>query len=351
MSRTGKIALATGFPGALMSGCARATFRKKSWEEVLGGDNYSRLTQLWDPVYGPPVQEFSRYGGVGDFRGHIRGGATPGIDYDVPKGFPLVPSTTSYLRQIQRDNNGALYVLLMDVYSPSYFTYLGHLQEVFVDEKFLLVGEIGKYLREGIRALGRQEVVALSGNSGLGPKEYGWVQPPHLHYSLYSWNATKRALENLDPDQYGVDGGKPVLWDGKTALDIRPEDRIVCLERTLVNFDRELNLWQDAPDLDELRGRLLEYRSLLGHAGDRAILDSKHFQDMRALLKRAVLDEKRYPPGSGPYGTMLKILGYSTDEKQRVILTLPFIAPGLEKIYKRPVYDEGIFFTLIPYPK
>jgi hypothetical protein len=214
MSRTGKIALATGFPGALMSGCARATFRKKSWEEVLGGDNYSRLTQLWDPVYGPPVQEFSRYGGVGDFRGHIRGGATPGIDYDVPKGFPLVPSTTSYLRQIQRDNNGALYVLLMDVYSPSYFTYLGHLQEVLVDEKFLLVGEIGKYLREGIRALGRQEVVALSGNSGLGPKEYGWVQPPHLHYSLYSWNATKRALENLDPDQYGVDGGKPVLWDG-----------------------------------------------------------------------------------------------------------------------------------------
>jgi len=45
---------------------------------------------------------------------------------------------------------------------------------------------------------------------------------------------------------------------------------------------------------------------------------------------------------------MLKLLGYSTDEEQKVILTLPFIAPGLEKSYKKPVFEEGVFYRLVP---
>jgi hypothetical protein len=48
---------------------------------------------------------------------------------------------------------------------------------------------------------------------------------------------------------------------------------------------------------------------------------------------------------------MLKILGYSTDENQKIILTLPFIAPGLEAFYRKPVYEEGGFFNLIPNKK
>jgi hypothetical protein len=48
---------------------------------------------------------------------------------------------------------------------------------------------------------------------------------------------------------------------------------------------------------------------------------------------------------------MMKIVGYSTDEKQEVILTLPFIAPGLEKTYKKPVYEGGPFYHLTPTQK
>jgi hypothetical protein len=48
---------------------------------------------------------------------------------------------------------------------------------------------------------------------------------------------------------------------------------------------------------------------------------------------------------------MLKILGYSTDENQKIILTLPFVAPGLEGFYKKAVYEEGEFFNLIPKEK
>jgi hypothetical protein len=42
---------------------------------------------------------------------------------------------------------------------------------------------------------------------------------------------------------------------------------------------------------------------------------------------------------------MLKIVGYSTSQNQKVILTLPFIPPGLEKAYQKPVYEDGPFFN------
>ena len=95
----------------------------------------------------------------------------------------------------------------------------------------------------------------------------------------------------------------------------------------------------------------MQYRYLLGETKGRDILDSRPFQDLRALLKKVTLEEKRYRPGTRPYSMMLKILGYSTDENQKIILTLPFVAPGLEGFYKKAVYEEGEFFNLIPKEK
>jgi len=62
-----------------------------------------------------------------------------------------------------------------------------------VDETFLVAGEVGRYLQEGVRALGRSEIIALS-EFGWGPKEYGWKQPPHLHYSVYYFDKKKRTF-------------------------------------------------------------------------------------------------------------------------------------------------------------
>lgn len=72
-------------------------------------------------------------------------------------------------------------------------------------------------------------------------------------------------------------------------------------------------------------------------------MDSKHFHDMRALLKRVTLEQKKYIPGTRPYSMMLKIVGYSTDEKQKIILMLLFISPELVSKYRRPVYEQGEF--------
>lgn len=351
LRKAGKVALATGLAGSALSSCTSIGLSKKSLEETLRGDSYAKLTKNWDPVYGPPIQEFSRYGGPGNFQGHIRGGAAPGVDYDVSKGTPLVPPMTSYLRQSTRDENGALYLFLVDIFNTPYRIVLAHLEDILVDERYLIEGEIMKYLGEGVKALGRGDIVAFSGNSGFGPREYGYVQPPHLHLALYYWQSEKRTLEPLDPEKYGIDGGRPVFWDGQTVLDMEVEKRLPRLELTLKNFKKELEQWPVTPELQELSGILMEHNNLLGEAKGKQILDSKHFHEMRASLKRLILEEKKYLPGTFPYTTMLRIVGYSTEEKQKLILTLPFIAPGLERIYQRPVYEKGMSFILVPHEK
>jgi hypothetical protein len=346
-----KYTLAAGIGGSLFSGCAGPGRGKIRLDEVLNRDYYADLTKNWDPIYGPPLQWFSRYKGPGDFQGHIRGNASPGVDYDVPMFVPIVPMTSSYLRQRTRDWKEVLYVMLADLFNPAYRVVYAHLDETLIDEKFLLAGDVMRYLGEGVRAVGRGEMVALSGNSGLGPMEYRWVQPPHLHITLYYINFKTNTMAYLDPDKYGIDGGKPVFWDGETPLDGEANKRASKLELTLYNFKEELDRWPKRSDVEELRGQLMEYAHLIGDAKGRKILDSKHFQDLRALLKKVTLENGRYRPGTRPYSMMLKILGYSTDENQKVILTLPFIAPGLQALYRKAVYEEGSFFNLIPHEK
>lgn len=346
-----KFALATGIGTSLFSGCAGVGQGKKSLDEVLSRDYYATLTKDWDPIYGPPLQWFSRYKGPGDFQGHIRGNASPGLDYDVHMFTPIVPMTCSYLRQRTRDLREALYVMLADVFNPAYRVVYAHLDTTLIDEKFLLAGDVMRYLGEGVRPLGRTEIFALSGNSGLGPIEYRWVQPPHLHIALYYVNFKSNTMVYLDPEKHGIDGGKPVFWDGETSFDAEANKRQSMLESTLSSFREELDRWPKSSDVEELRGQLMEYYHPLGESKGRKILESKHFQDMRALLKKVTLEEKRYRPGTRPYSMMLKILGYSTDENQKIILTLPFMAPGLEAFYRKPVYEEGGFFNLIPNEK
>jgi hypothetical protein len=58
-----KSVLATGIGGSLFSGCIGLGKPKKGLAEVLSRDYYAKLTKNWDPIYGPPLQWFSRYKG------------------------------------------------------------------------------------------------------------------------------------------------------------------------------------------------------------------------------------------------------------------------------------------------
>jgi len=348
LKEAGKAALAASLVGSSVSGCTNLFVDTTDVEWSIKKGLYNPPVESWDPVYGPPIQWYSRYGGPGDFQGHKRGGAVPGIDYDVPTGTPLVPPMTSYLRQIERDRNGALYILFYYIFDTAFRVSCAHLEEVLVDEEYILTGDIMKFLGKPTRALGRGEMIALSGNSGKGPTEYGGIQPPHLHLSLYYWNGEKRILENIDPEKFGFDRGRPVFWDGDTVLDVQTSQRPALLEKTVEHLEEEMDSWPETKNLPDLKGVLMEYRNFIGNSKGRAILDSKHFHDMRSLLKRVTLEEKKYGPGTGPYRLMMKIIGYSTDEKQKLILTLPFISPNLRKPFKKPNFKEGPFFTIQP---
>jgi hypothetical protein len=164
--------------------------------------------------------------------------------------------------------------------------------------------------------------------------------PYHLHFGLEKWDPITKKGEFLDPEKYGIDGGKLVFSDGETNLSIRAEQRLSVLEKVLGGFGNRLQAWRDN-ELQELKGNLDNYYNKFKDSKGTKILDSKHFIDMKNLLKKVTLEQKKYIPGTKPYSMMLKIVGYSTDERQPIILMLPYIAPSLVSKYQKSVYTEG----------
>ncbi len=342
LRKAGKMALAVGGMGSSLAGCAGRYAGSVNIKETFQNDYHEGFTKYWDPIFGPPLRWSSAYGGPSHFEGHIQGGATPGVDYDVPMNTPLVPMMASYLRQATEDRHGSLYVLFVNKLYPSYRISYGHLNRILVDKRYFLKGELTRAAEEGVKPLTREKIIAFSGNSGIGLLKNRFVHPPHLHVTLYYLNMKNRTLAYLDPEKFGLDGGRPVFWDGETMLDVRPEERLSRLEITLKELQSQLDPWDRFAELEELKGRLMEFVHLLKGVQGKRILNSKHFHEMRALLKKVTLEEKRFLPGTLPYSLMLKIVGYSMEESQAVILTLPFIAPGLEMGYGKTSGEKRV---------
>ena len=132
LEKSGRIALGAGAGFVLganllnSSGCV-------SLEKSL--KDYKNITKNWDPVYGPSLLYFSRYGGRADFKGHIIGGARPGVDYDVPIGTPIVPSANAFLQKISYTERGLGTSLRHTV--AGYKTSYGHLSKNIVDKKYV----------------------------------------------------------------------------------------------------------------------------------------------------------------------------------------------------------------------
>ena len=316
--------------------------------------DYANKTQNWDLVFGPPILR-GMYDGFNDFEGHMRdalyGSRGPGVDYDVRANTPIVPSGNVFLGKIDESSIGGLRVYLRHIVDEDFMTVNVHLNETTLDRK---------YYNEG-RPLQREilpnEIVALSGASNDGVS--------HLHFSLYNydWDGRKE-VKWLDPEKNGIDSDKPLFGDVKTNLDIPAEQRPYALGQTLQNLEREVSKWRRNQGYSELAGNVLELSRLMGTYDGRQAIDSKHFHDLRQYLKEHCFgipkgpgrkgrdlgtgqialqnpNQKRFGPGTEPYSLAMKIVGYSTDEKQKIILTLPFISPNLISEYVMPVYNKG----------
>ncbi|MDO9123760.1 MAG: hypothetical protein Q7V12_04985, partial [Deltaproteobacteria bacterium] len=198
LKKAGKMALCFGSMSQILSGCTSRNVGRMSQDETLWNDHYEKFTKYWDPIYGPSIRWSSMYGGLSNFGGHIQGGATPGVDYDVLMNTPLVPMMASYLRQATKDEHGSLYILLINKFHPSYRISYGHLNRIFPDKKYYFWGDVMRAATEGVKPLTREQIVALSGNSGLGLIKNGFVHPPHLYLTLYYFNIKNRTMAYLD---------------------------------------------------------------------------------------------------------------------------------------------------------
>ena len=317
-------AFATGIGLSDLLGCVGVEV--KPGEENIQNflQDYDKRTKDWDRVFGPPI--LRGIYGYNDFKGHISHGYTGAVDYDVETGTPLVLGVTSFLNEIMDDYIGGLVIWVRSSVNRDYNSCYAHLYKSLITKK-------NQESEPGIPTMfERNTIIALSGRSGLGPKEYGGIHQPHLHFGLYHKPYKTEKGKHVDPEQYGPDKGKPIYWDLETDLDMVSTARLMGLEKTIKGIPQELESWpQGDHDLGELKGNISEYHGRIGNATRMEILDSAAFHDMRALLKGEILEKSKttkHIPGTRPYSLMLKTLGYSSID-QNLVLTLPFPSPDL----------------------
>jgi hypothetical protein len=284
----------------------------------------------WDPVYGPILVADKHYHGDQNFDAHIAAGKKGGVDYDVPLGTLLTPSHAGYLNSISHGSGGYM-ISILDQNNSRYRTHYGHISDALVGEKSV------NYSRKGPIPVDRNQLIALSGTT-YNPRV------EHLHLSLLTLEDNIYGLELIDPEKHGLDGEKPVFWDGDTNLDVDTFERPWLLEETLQTAPAQVEKWKqyakenNDSNLYELSGKVQEHLKRIETSKGNSPLDSKHFHDMRALLKKVTLGEGRetplekrpYVPGTGPYSLMQKIVAYSM-VNQKIIITLPFISPDINK--------------------
>ena len=319
-------------------------------EKNLRPENYAKRTKNWDPIYGPDLRHEGRYGGLSNYEGHKKdrfGVRFPGTDYNVGSGTPLVPAAPGFCYFMMIDQNGALLLHIRLLSNPQWAFGYVHMDDFLFDQSFIIEKEKRKS-GQPFRVFQNNEIVAISGSTGkdfdMGPL------PPHVHVNLMHYG-NDNSKEYLDFEKYGLDGEKPIFWDGETWLGIHQNQRLSMLEKVLQSLDQELENWNEDKSIKELASELKEQYNHFKELKGTQILDSTNFQNMRTILKKVTLGKKEYFPGTKPYSLAQKVLAYSMMPpyfNQPVIVNLPFISPHLVSAYKikKPVYEEGPFYQL-----
>lgn len=353
---SGAYAAAATLPGLVYPRHANA--EKYPLAEILKPENYKKATSHWHPIFGPSVETSSIYGGRADFAAHRRYfGEGGGLDFYAHEGTPLVPPAAGMVMNVPpRSHRSGLGVRLLhekmrvNYPDPGMITSeFYHLYSVLVQSQFIFQ-QTAYENNARFSFLRRNEIFALSGATGEGM--FQGKQHPHAHWETWKRKDAYGVVpyEAFDQETCGIDKDFPlVFWDGKTVLDILRNDQFRLLRHTVGKYSqKDLVGWEETHNQQELAGKLADLaKKAMKQWGKEVkgkdLLDSKHFIDMKALIKDEVLRKERYQPGSGPYTAMLEILGHGKDPKQDIIFTLPFISPNLVGLYRKPAGDSGLF--------
>lgn len=306
-----------------------------SWEAWLMSQDLIRGPE---PLYRPT--------GNLPFDNHLNRTGRYAIDYEVPIGTPIVPTSSTYRTETLHSRTGGNELGLYH-YNWSYSIY-SHLDD------YAKILEKGSFFRRDGNALIRDheidksKVVAFSGNTGVGPG--GGIQRTHLHLGIEklagSKGATYKVPPGIEPFKAGVDasepigdyGGRPVYWDGKTQTyetsmgigrsgGVQRRALQQSLEHTVYTLETRL---KDS-DLDNLAKK-----ELLKRRND--VDELRKYIGMRVLQKKQFPDGKpryEFSPETFMYSLMLRFYTVTLGPKQEFVAMLPFISPFVKEIYQK----------------
>ena len=302
-------------------GATIRTAAEKNWELYL-------LKQDW--IRGPPP--LHRPTGKLSYDNHLTREGNYAIDYNVPLGTPIVPTANAFRTRTNYDRTGGNQLTLIHRYKSgfvmiSWYVHLDGYSDIIPKGKLNRM-EGATEVRD--QELNKLKIIAFSGNTGVGPG--GDVQRPHLHFQIYE-AAAYPVSPGLDPFELGIDadkkigeyGGRPVYWNGRTAIIHTPSGREKWLQRSMDNLERKVKQSSlDKETKDEILKRSDNPIALRDYLG------------MRVLQKKR--DEKgnfnyEFKPDSFMYALMLEFYGRTS--KQDFIAMLPFPYPGLKHIYQK----------------
>ena len=295
------------------------------------GESWETWLMSQDLIRGPSLMIHPFTGLPADFEHHRNQPINQGygaVDYDVPIGTPVTPVARGRVFQTGTTPNGADILTIWHARSiedrrPAFRSSYLHLS---------------KFVKTYSDLVNIDTITAISGNTGRGPPPSGY-QPPHLDLRIAKmedagpsskgegFRTYKSPLPGLDPFTLGIDGGRPVYWDGKTKIikDINLINKKAGLEQFLDTLGSRLKDSDlDKETVKELLDRYNKPDELKEYIGMR-VLQKKKGQNGAARYE--------FMPGSLMYSLMLEL--YIRTSKQEFIAMLPFIFPPLKETYQK----------------
>jgi murein DD-endopeptidase MepM/ murein hydrolase activator NlpD len=228
----------------------------------------------FDPILGPLVNDGSA--------GHLERSVDPALDYNAPRGFPVVASGRGYLSS--RGGKGGGGVTLEH---RKRLTNYGHMSTVHVDDRY--------QIRRG-------KIIGTVGDTGMGISV-----GVHLHFGIRE----KRGVWSwLWPEKAGFDGGPIPVYDQVAEMDFDPQFEIggeKALIKKLTNKDalnERLKRTIETPIPSRYKWRpgldvQPYYEKLAALTGDP--------EKMAGYLRRIVIDEREFSYGHPVYTLFLEV--------------------------------------------
>ncbi|MFP6734777.1 MAG: hypothetical protein VB959_13155 [Rhodospirillales bacterium] len=225
-----------------------------------------------------------------------------------PSGTPIVPIAKSLAAGDGRRRYNAVH--LVHDHRPVESTYW-HLSEVRRAPEL----EYGR-----LEYMDLFPVIGFSGRTG--------TTVPHLHLSIRA--IMLHPEMEIDLLKAGIDGGRPVYWDGQTKIISDFGTRILGAKRKLLQdwtLTQVNELLKTPNELDKKTKIELKARS-------GSIIALREYLAFRVLQKKVSRRGKNYEfmPGSIMYSLMLETHNKTTD--QYFTGMLPFIFPSLKHLYQ-----------------